>query len=147
MDITVKGKRIQAIVQATKQGWAYVFDRKTGKTRDGHLKSKRFPLLMSQEKKNSPTQLFLSWPPPFELQGITEDDLINFTPELRAQAVELASKYRMGPLFNPPSLAEAPDGTQGSFVMPGANGGANVPGGAAVDPETGVFYVASVKRG
>ena len=144
LDITVKGKRIQAIVQATKQGWAYVFDRKTGKPvwpfKEQKVASSDVP-----GEKTSPTQLFLTWPPPFELQGITEDDLINFTPELRAQAVELASKYRMGPIFTPPSLAEAPDGTQGAFVMPGANGGANIPGGAAVDPETGVFYVASVK--
>jgi quinoprotein glucose dehydrogenase len=85
----------------------------------------------------------VSKPPPFELQGTSVDDLIDFTPELREQAIELASQYRMGPIFTPPSLANHPDGTKGAFVMPGANGGANIPGGSSVDPETGMLYVAS----
>ncbi len=74
---------------------------------------------------------------------MTEENLIDFTPELRAQALELAGKYRMGPLFTPPSLLEAEDGTEGAFVVPGANGGANIPGGSSLDPETGVLYVAT----
>ena len=91
----------------------------------------------------SETQPFVTVLPPFELQGTTEDDLIDFTPELRQQAKELASQYRMGPIFTPPSLAKDPDGTKGAFVMPGANGGANIPGGSATDPENGLFFVAS----
>jgi quinoprotein glucose dehydrogenase len=91
----------------------------------------------------APTQPFVTKPPPFELQGVTEDDLIDFTPELRQQALEIARNYRLGPIFNPPSLLEAPDGTRGAFVMPGANGGANIPGGSSVDPETGMLYVAT----
>jgi quinoprotein glucose dehydrogenase len=94
-------------------------------------------------EKTWPTQPFPTKPPPFEQQGITEDDLIDFTPELRADALEIARQYRMGPLFTPPSLAKAADGTKGAFVVPGANGGANIPGGAAVDPETGMLYVAT----
>jgi quinoprotein glucose dehydrogenase len=84
-------------------------------------------------------------PAPFEHQGITEDDLIDFTPELRAEALEIAKRFRMGPLFNPPSLADASDGTGGAFSVPGAWGGANIPGGASVDPETGMLYVATVR--
>ncbi len=146
LDIKVKRKKIKAIVQATKQGWTYVFDRKTGKP-VWPLEERKVPSSDVPGEKTSPTQLYPTWPPPFELQEVTVDELIDFTPELRAQAVELASKYRMGPIFTPPSLAEDPeDGTQGTFVMPGANGGANIPGGAVVDPETGVFYVASEKR-
>lgn len=144
VDITTGGKLIKALVQATKQGWAYVFDRRTGE-----------PVWPMEERPVSPsdvpgeraatTQRFPTRPAPFELQGITVEDLIDFTPQLRADAVKLASRYRMGPIFTPPSLAEAPDGTQGTFVLPGANGGANIPGGAAVDPESGILYVASVK--
>ena len=146
LDIRVKRKKIKAIVQATKQGWAYVFDRKTGKP-VWPMEERKVPASDVPGEKTSPTQLYPTWPLPFELQGVTVDELIDFTPELRAQAVELASKYRMGPIFTPPSLAEDPeDGTQGTFVMPGANGGANIPGGAVVDPETGIFYVASEKR-
>ena len=146
LDIRVKRKKIKAIVQATKQGWAYVFDRKTGKP-VWPMEERKVPASDVPGEKTSPTQIYPTWPLPFELQEVTVDELIDFTPELRAQAVELASKYRMGPIFTPPSLAEDPeDGTQGTFVMPGANGGANIPGGAVVDPETGIFYVASEKR-
>ena len=146
LNIRVKGKKIKAIVQATKQGWAYVFDRRTGKP-VWPMEERNVPASDVPGEKTSPTQIYPTWPLPFELQEITVDELIDFTPELRAQAVELASKFRMGPIFTPPSLAEDPeDGTQGTFVMPGANGGANIPGGAVVDPETGIFYVASEKR-
>ena len=146
LNIRVKRKKIKAIVQATKQGWAYVFDRKTGKP-VWPMEERKVPASDVPGEMTSPTQIYPTWPLPFELQEVTVDELIDFTPELRAQAVELASKYRMGPIFTPPSLAEDPeDGTQGTFVMPGANGGANIPGGAVVDPETGIFYVASEKR-
>ena len=67
------------------------------------------------------------------------------TPELRAEAIEVAKRFRMGPLFTPPSLADASDGTGGAFSVPGAWGGANIPGGASFDPETGMFYVATVR--
>jgi quinoprotein glucose dehydrogenase len=78
------------------------------------------------------------------MQGLEEDDLIDFTPELREMALEIVSDYRTGPLFNPPAV-EGADGKEAAIHCPGANGGANIPGGAAVDPETGILYVASVK--
>ena len=144
VDITANGRRIKAIVQTTKQGWAYVFDRRTGEPvwpiEEREVQQSDVP-----GEKTSPTQRFPTWPPPYEQQGITVDDLIDFTPELRAEAIELASKYRMGGIFTPPSIIDHPDGTQGTFVVPGANGGTNIPGGAAVDPETGILYVASTK--
>jgi quinoprotein glucose dehydrogenase len=75
---------------------------------------------------------------------VTEDDLIAFTPELKKEAVAIAKNYRMQKgMFNPPSLVNAADGTKGAFMAPSSNGGANIPGGAAVDPETGWLYVAS----
>jgi quinoprotein glucose dehydrogenase len=130
------------VIEATKQGWAYVFNRETGQP-VWPIEERPVPASDSPNERAWPTQPHVTKPAAFELQGITEDDLIEFTPELRAQAVELARKYRLGPLFTPPSLLEAADGTQGAFVVPGANGGANIPGGSSVDPETGILYVAT----
>ena len=70
------------------------------------------------------------------------DDLIDFTPELAAQAAALVSSYRLGPIYTPPSLAKAPDGTEGTLMMPSATGGANWPGGS-LDPDTGILYIYS----
>jgi quinoprotein glucose dehydrogenase len=142
LDITVGGKRIKALAQATKQGWLYVFDRETGKPvwpiEENPVKASDVP-----EEKLWATQPFVTWPPPFEQQGMTVADLVDFTPALRQEAIEIASQYRMGGMFNPPSLLHAADGTKGAFLVPSSNGGANIPGGAAVDPETGWLYVAS----
>ena len=142
VDITVGGKKIPAIAQATKQGYLYVLDRATGEP-VWPMAERPAPLGEVPGEKSWPTQPHPTKPPAFEMQGITENDLIDFTPELRAEAIKIARQYRMGPLFNPPSLAEAADGTKGAFIVPGANGGANIPGGAAVDPETGWVYVAT----
>jgi quinoprotein glucose dehydrogenase len=142
LDITVNGRRIPAVAQATKQGWLYVFNRETGEPvwpiEERPVKASDVP-----GEKLWPTQPFVTWPPPFEQQGMTENDLIDFTPSLREEALKMARQYRMGPLFNPPSLLKAADGTHGAFLVPSSNGGANIPGGAAVDPETGWLYVAS----
>ena len=70
------------------------------------------------------------------------DDLIDFTPELREQAVAIAANFRLGPIYTPPSLAEDPSGTRGTLMLPSATGGANWPGGA-LDPETGILYIYS----
>ncbi len=142
VDITVDGERIPAVAAVTKQGFTYVFNRETGEP-VWPIEERAVPQSDTPGEETSPTQPFPTRPAPFEMQGITEDDLIDFTPELREQALEIARNYRMGPIFTPPSLYEHDDGTQGAFVVPGANGGANIPGGAAVDPETGVLYVAS----
>ena len=143
LDITVKGKTIPVVVQATKQGWLYVFNRETGEPvwpiEERPVKASDVP-----DEKLWPTQPHVTWPPPFEQQGVTEEDLNDFTPELHKEAVAIARRYRMHKgMFNPPSLFTAPDGTKGAFMAPSSNGGANIPGGAAVDPETGWLYVAS----
>jgi len=142
VDITVGGRRMPAIVQATKQGWAYVLNRETGQP-VWPIEERPVPQSDAPGEKTWPTQPFVTKPAAFEMQGITENDLIDFTPALREEALKLARQYRMGPIFSPPSLAKAADGTRGTFVVPGANGGANIPGGAAVDAETGVLYVAT----
>ena len=90
-----------------------------------------------------PTQPFPTKPPAFDVQGVTTDDLIDFTPELRAKAIEAIKSFRIGPLFTPGSLGQAPGGTRGTIIVPGFGGGANWESGAA-DPETGFVYVGSV---
>jgi quinoprotein glucose dehydrogenase len=93
-------------------------------------------------ERTSPTQPFPTKPPPFDRQGFSEQDLIDFTPELHAEALAAVKPFRLGPIFTPPSLANAPDGTHGTLSMPNATGGANWEGGA-FDPETGILYVGS----
>ncbi|MDH3223048.1 MAG: PQQ-binding-like beta-propeller repeat protein [Gemmatimonadota bacterium] len=144
VDITVDGERIPALVQTTKQSWAYVLNRETGEP-VWPIEEREVPQSDVPGEHLSPTQPFPTKPAAFEMQGITEDDLIDFTPELKAEALEIASNFRLGPIFNPPSRENAPDGTEASIHCPGANGGANIPGGAVVDPETGILYVASTK--
>ena len=143
-DVTVDGREVKAIVQTTKQGWAYVLDRATGEP-VWPIEERPVPQSDVPGEQLSPTQPHVTRPAPYEMQGITEDDLIDFTPELRAEALAIAQGFRLGPLFNPPSIEGAADGTDASIHCPGANGGANIPGGSAVDPETGILYVASTR--
>jgi len=142
LDVKMGRRTVPVVASATKQGWVYVFNRETGEP-IWPIEERPVPQSDVPGERLSPTQPFVTKPPAFEMQGVTEDDIIDFTPELRAQGLEIARQYRMGPLFTPPSLAKAPDGTKGAFNQPGANGAANIPGGATADPETGMFYVAS----
>jgi quinoprotein glucose dehydrogenase len=144
VNITVNGQRIPALVQTTKQGFAYVLNRHTGKP-VWPIEERPVPQSDVPGEKTSPTQPFPTRPAAYEQQGITVDDLVDYTPELRRRALEMLKPYRLGPLFNPPSIRDAPDGTRASIHCPGANGGTNIPGGSVVDPETGILYVASVK--
>jgi quinoprotein glucose dehydrogenase len=141
VDINVGGRTIKAVVQLTKQAFAYVFDRVTG-TPVWPIEERRVPQSDIPGEKTSSTQPFPTRPPPFDRQGISADDVIDFTPELKAEALKVLEKYRIGPLFTPPSLAR-PNGTMGTLMLPSTIGGANWQGGAA-DPETGVVYVTSV---
>lgn len=144
VDIVVDGREIPAVVQVTKQAFTYVWNRETGEP-VWPFEEREVPASDVPGERLSPIQPFPTRPAPFEMQGLTEDDLVDFTPELREQALELMSQFRMGPLFNPPALADEEEGIVASVHCPGANGGANIPGGAAVDPETGILYVASTK--
>ena len=139
-DLTVDGRQIKAIAQPTKQGWVYVFDRATGQP--------VWPIEERPVEKGevpgewySPTQPFVTRPPAFDRQGFSHDDLIDFTPELRAEAVKLVSRYKIGPLFTPPVVSRW-DGPLGTLMLPAATGGANWQGGA-FDPETKMFYIFS----
>jgi quinoprotein glucose dehydrogenase len=144
VDLTVNGRSVPAVAQVTKQGWVYVFDRVTGQPL-WPIEERPVPQSDVPGEKLSATQPFVTKPAPFEMQGLTIDDLIDYTPALRAEAEAIVKEFRIGPVFNPPSRQNAPDGTTASIHCPGANGGANIPGGASVDPETGILYVASTK--
>jgi quinoprotein glucose dehydrogenase len=139
-DITVGGRRIKAIAQPTKQAWVYVFDRVTG---EPVWPIEERPVAQSDApgEKTSPTQPFPSRPPAFDRQGVSIDDLIDFTPELRAEAVRLVSQYKIGPIFTPPVVSN-PNGPLGTLMLPATTGGANWQG-ASYDPETGLLYVFS----
>ncbi|MCY3845331.1 MAG: PQQ-binding-like beta-propeller repeat protein, partial [Acidobacteria bacterium] len=142
-DITVDGRPIKAVVQVTKQAFAYVFDRVTGEP-VWPIEERAVPQSDVPGEQTSPTQPFPTRPAPFDRQGITVDDLIDFTPELRAEALEIFNRYRGGPIYTPPSLRdESPGGTLGTLQLPGWVGGANW-NGAAYDPETQMLYVPSI---
>jgi quinoprotein glucose dehydrogenase len=140
VDITVNGKPIKAVVQITKQAFAFVFDRTTGDP-VWPIEERPVPTSTTPGERTSPTQPFPTKPPPFDRQGVTTDDLIDFTPELRAQALELVKQYKLGPMFTPPTVAA--DGIKGTVQLPGSVGGADWQSGA-FDPETGILYVQSI---
>src|SRR3954447_14428223 len=145
-DIVVNGRAIKAVAQPTKQAFLYVFDRETGE-----------PVWPMEERPvakgdvpgewYSPTQPFplngLGKPFNYETQGFTEDDLIDFTPELRAEAKAIVAKYKLGPIFTPPVVSRI-DGPLATLAISSAGGGTNWPGGS-FDPDTHILYVSSTK--
>ncbi len=142
-DITVNGRRIKAVVQVTKQAFAYVFDRTSGQP-VWPIEERPVPTSDVPGERTSPTQPFPTKPPAFDRQGVTLDDLIDFTPQLRAEALELVKQYKIGPMFTPPSVrGDRPSDTKGTVQLPGSVGGADWQS-AAFDPETGMLYVGSI---
>jgi quinoprotein glucose dehydrogenase len=142
VDIRVDGRPIKALAQVTKQAFVFVLDRITGKP-VWPIEERPVPQSTVPGEKVSPTQPIPTKPPPFDRQGVSIDDLIDFTPELRAEALKIVEQYVIGPLFTPPSVrTDAPGTTKGTIQVPGSTGGANWPGGA-FDPETGILYVPS----
>jgi quinoprotein glucose dehydrogenase len=141
IDITVDGKRIPAVVQLSKQAFAYVFDRRNG-TPVWPLVETKVPQTDVPGEWTAATQPIPSKPPGFDVQGLVpERDLIDFTPELRAQALKELQRFKYGPIYTPGSLA-VPGSHVGTVVLPGLGGGANWQSGAG-DPETGFIYVGS----
>jgi len=140
MDITVDGKRIKALGQATKQAFLYVLDRETGEP-VWPIEERPVPKGDTPGEWYSPTQPHPTKPKAYDGQGLTIDDLIDFTPELRAEAVTLVAPYRLGPLFTPPVVSRK-EGPVATLTM-GAQAAATNWWGASYDPETHTFYVAS----
>jgi len=142
VDLTVNGRPVKALAQPTKQAYLYMFDRVTGQPifpiEERPVEQSTVP-----DEKTSPTQPFPTKPPAYDRQGFSMDDLIDFTPELKAQAAEIVSHFKIGPIFTPPVVSQRP-GPLGTLAFATAGGGTNWSGGS-LDPETGIAYVPSQK--
>ena len=134
IDIVVDGRPIKAVAQITKQGFTFVFDRVTGEP-VWPIEERPVPQSSVIGEQTSPTQPYPTKPPLFLTNGATEDDVIDFTPELRAEGLAIFRQYQSGPLYTPPALGD-------NIVRPGWSGGANW-WGAAFDPDTGHLFVPS----
>jgi quinoprotein glucose dehydrogenase len=139
-DITVNGRAIKAVAQPTKQAFLYVLDRVTGQP-VWPIEERPAPKGDVPGEAYSPTQPYPTKPPAYDRQGLSVDDLIDFTPELRAQAVQAIAKYKIGPVFTPPVVSKA-EGPIATLAMATQGAATNWPGGS-YDPETHVLYVAS----
>ncbi len=142
VDIEVGGKKIPAVVQVSKQAFTYVFNRETG---EPVWPIEERPVPQSLVEASSPTQPFPSKPPPFDRQGVHPDDLIDFSPELRSEALTVLSQYNLesdgsSPLFSPPTTSK-----KGTLIAPGWIGGASW-SGAAFHPRTQRLYVTSITK-
>ncbi len=139
-NINVDGKSIKAVAQVTKQGFVFVLDRVSGKP-VWPIEERPVPASDVMGEETSPTQPFPAKPAPFERQTVNEDAFIDFTPELKQEAIKIASKYKMGSVYTPISVYNPPQ-MLGTLMLPGPTGGANWQG-AVLDPETNFLYVSS----
>ena len=141
LDVTIGGRPRKIIAASTKQGWVYTFDRVTG---EPIWPMPETPVLQSDVpgEKTWSTQPIPSRPAPYAQQGLLESDLIDYTPAIKAAALQIAKQCRMGPYFIPGAANDGPAGSPPcSWYAPGASGGVNIDGGAAADPEHGFIYV------
>jgi quinoprotein glucose dehydrogenase len=141
LDVTVDGEPVKAVVQLTKQAFAYAFDRETGEPL-WPIEERPVPASDVPGEWTSPTQPIPTKPAAYDRQGFSEDDVIDFTPEIRAAAQAALEGLRLGPIYTPASLSTSEDGTRGTLMLPNYGGGTNWEGGAA-DPITGLLYVPS----
>jgi quinoprotein glucose dehydrogenase len=140
VDITVNGRVIKAVAQPTKQAFLYVFNRETGEP-IWPIEERPVPKGTVPGEWYSPTQPYPTRPAAYDAQGLVLNDLIDFTPELRAQAVQRASQYQLGPIFTPPVVSKI-GGPLATLSLAAAGGGTNWAGGS-FDPETHIFYAPS----
>lgn len=140
MDLAVDGQLIPAVVQATKQGWLYTFNRLTGEP-VWPIEERDVPASIVPGEILSPTQPHVTWPEPYSMQGISEEDLLDFTPELKAQSLATMEDYVMGGLFNPPIHADNPMGKYAAMNCPGGAGGVNITSPPVADPVNNIFYL------
>ena len=138
MDITVNGKAIKAVAQPSKQAFLYTFDRTTGEP-VWPIEERPVPKGDVPGETYSPTQPFPTRPAPYDRQGVAESDLLDWTPEIKAEALRIAGLHKIGPIFTPP-IVQGEGGKAGTLMLPAATGGANWEGGT-FDPETNILYI------
>ncbi|MGC3944134.1 MAG: hypothetical protein QM762_06340 [Chryseolinea sp.] len=139
-DINVKGKTIKAVVQVTKQAFAFVFDRVTGEP-VWPIEERPAPKSDVNSEWTAPTQPYPTRPAPYDRQGYSDDILVDFTPQIKKEALKIVGRYKKGPLYTPVSVEDSAQ-SQGTLMLPDAVGGSNWQGGV-LDPETGILYVSS----
>jgi quinoprotein glucose dehydrogenase len=144
MDVTVDGEDREVVAMPTKQSMLFVFDRETGEP-IWPIEEKPVPASTIPGEHLSDTQPFPTKPAPYEILGMSEDDLVDFTPELREQALEIISEFKMGPAFNPPLHRDNDEGYKASIWCPGDNGGVNIYAPPVADPNEGIIFLPSMK--
>ena len=137
-DVLIDGVKRKIVAQPTKQSWLYVFDRETGEP-IWPIEEREVEQSTVPGELLAPTQPFVTKPPAYDRQGVTLEDLIDFTPEIRRRAEAIAARHRLGPIFTPPTVSD-PNGVAGTLMLPSQAGGTNWPGGS-IDPETGIAYL------
>ena len=142
MDVNVAGRKVPGVFQATKQAFLYSFNRETGEP-IWPIVERPVPQSKVPGEQLSPTQPFPTKPAPYDIQELSVDGLIDFTPELRREALDIVADYKLGGLFNPPMQKDNPEGLIGSAWCPGELGGTNITGPPAADPQTGIIYTIS----
>ena len=142
MDVNVAGQRVPGVFQATKQAFLYSFNREPGEP-IWPIVERPVPQSNVPGEQLSPTQPFPTKPAPYDVQELSLDGLIDFTPELRQEALDIVADYKLGGIFNPPMQKDNPEGLIGSAWCPGELGGTNITGPPAADPETGIIYTIS----
>src|SRR5438034_9002188 len=135
--ITVNAQPVKAVAVMGKQAFLYLFNRVTGEP-VFPIEERPVPESDVPGEKTSPTQPFPTRPPAYDYQGVTIENLIDFTPELRADALKIAARYKIGPIFTPPPVSKV----EGPIAGFRSSGGTNWPGGS-FDPETHIAYVPS----
>ena len=143
-DINVNGQAIKAVALPSKEAFLYVFDRVTGKP-VWPIEERPVPQGDVPGEWYSPTQPFPTKPPAYARQAITMDDLIDFTPELHAKALELVKHYKMGPMFLSAVVSKLP-GPVGALTIGTLGGGTNWPG-AGYDPESHTVFAPAANAG
>jgi glucose dehydrogenase len=142
LDVTIDGVETPIVAQATKQNFVYTYNRETGEP-IWPIEEVEVPASDIPGEQLSPTQPFPTKPAPYGIQGLTYDDLIDFTPELHERAIEALKDHKIGPLFNPPLHRDNDQGYRAAYWCPGDGGGTNIDGPTVADPETGLLYVST----
>ena len=127
LDLTVNGKKIKALAQVNKSAFTFVFDRTNGQP-VWPIEERPAPKGSAPGEWYSPTQPYPTKPAAFDRQGVTEADLADYTPEIKAAALKVASQYVLGPIYTPPIVKDT-GGKLATIQLPGAGGGANWMGG------------------